>query len=72
MLSERIHNGVGNLLDALALMLGELSDKVRDQERNVFRPLAQRRDADGEHVQAIEEIRAKGTLLHHLPNIAVR
>jgi len=38
--SERVDDGVGNLLDALALALGEASDEVCHQHWNVVRALA--------------------------------
>lgn len=38
--SERVDDGVWNLLDALRLTLCKLSDEVCDQKRNIFGPLA--------------------------------
>ena len=55
----------------LALTLSELADEVRDEERDVLGPFAQRRYPNREHVQSIEEIGAKGALLNHLLEILV-
>src|SRR5258705_12308455 len=44
--------------DILSFFSGIAIDEVLDQHRNVFSPLAQRRDLNGEHVQAIEKILA--------------
>src|SRR5262245_29102534 len=69
--SERVNDGVGNLVDALALTLGKRPDEVFDQQRNVFGPFAQRRYPDGEHVQSIEKIGAERTLLNEFLEILV-
>ena len=59
-LSEGVYDGVGDFFDALALTFGEPSDEVCDQEWNIVGPFAQRRNPNGEHVEAIEEIRVRG------------
>ena len=55
------------LLDAPA----ELLHEVPDQQRNIFGPLAQRRDADGKHVEPIVQIGAELLLAHHRFQIAI-
>src|SRR5207247_680457 len=45
--------------------------EVLDQERNVLRPLAQRRKGDGNDVDAIEEILAERSRLDRLAQVAV-
>ena len=61
-------------LDAAHVLLQprvELLDEVLDQERDVARALAQRRQADRHHVQAVVEILAKGAGRDLLLQIAV-
>ena len=43
-------------LDVLSKALVELREEVLHEERDVARPLAQRRQADRHDVQAVEEI----------------
>ena len=49
-----------------AQLLIESVDNAVHQERDVFLPLSQRRDADVDHVKPIVKIYAKLTLLNHL------
>ena len=44
---------------------------MTDEEGDVLDAFAQRRYANGKHVQSIEEIGAKHTLLNHLPEILI-
>ena len=47
------------VLDPLAEAATEAREEERHELRDVRRPLAQRRELDGHHVEAIEEIRAE-------------
>ena len=49
----------------------ELLDERLHQERNVLDALAQRREVHGDHVQAVVEILAERSLLHHLRQVGV-
>src|SRR4030067_385291 len=48
-----------------------VADEVLDQQRDVVAALAQRRDDEREHVEAVVEILAKRALLHHALERAV-
>ena len=50
--------------NGLAHSPSEMVQKVLDQMRDVFAPMAQRRDVDGEDVQSEEQIGAKAILFH--------
>ena len=50
----------------------EFVEKVVDQQRDIFAALAQRRNLDADHVEAVEEIRAKAPLTHHRGEVPVR
>ena len=45
----------------LAGLFGEAPDEVLDEQRNIFRSLAKRRNGDGKDVQPVEKILAKGS-----------
>ena len=49
----------------------ELFQEVLDQQRNVFAPLAQRRQGDRDHVDAVIEVLAECTARHRLLQVAV-
>ena len=48
-----------------------LLQEVVGEQRDVARPLAQRRDVDLDHVQAVEEVLAEAALLELLLEVAV-
>jgi len=50
----------------------EASDEVLDERREVFAPLPERREGDGEHAQAIVEVPPKLAGLDHAPELAIR
>src|SRR6266516_7798417 len=61
-----------NIADDLPRLLGEAVDQVFDQDRNVLRAFAERRQADGEDVQPVEQILPERAALHRGLEIAVR
>src|SRR5262245_36174151 len=71
MLLQRSYYPVWDFLDRLALTLGELANEMGNEKRDVLDAFAQWGYADRDHVQSIEEIGAKGALLHHLLEILV-
>ena len=56
---ERLGRVGLDALDLLAQALVELDEEVLDEERDVARALAQRRQADGHDVEPIEEVFAE-------------
>src|SRR3989449_10207851 len=50
--------------DPLSGLLGVALDQIFGQDRNVDHALAQRRDPDGKHIEAIEEVRAERATLY--------
>ena len=48
-----------------------LAQEVLDEQRDVLAPLAQRRNLDAHHVQAVEEIRAEAPVRHHRREVAM-
>ena len=56
-----------DLLDPPAELLHEMPD----QQRNVFRPLAQRRHADGKHVEPVVQVGAEFLLVHQRLQVAI-
>src|SRR4029077_16655510 len=50
---------------------GKRLNEIADQERNVFSAVTQGRDADREHVQAVEQVAAEFAAGDHLFQIAV-
>src|SRR6476659_284501 len=58
-------NSAGGVLD------GVLRDEMPHQRLDVFRPFAERGDADGEHVEPMKQIRTKRAGVHHLLEAAV-
>src|SRR5258707_10002836 len=68
---QRGNHLVRNFLNLLAMTLGEPADEVGDQKGDVVAAFAQRRYSDGEYVQPIEEIGAKGALLNHFLQVLI-
>src|SRR5207244_4098788 len=62
----------GDSADVLAEVLAELLQEVRDEEGNVLATLAQRRQVDRQHVQAVEEVLAHYPVPHRSLQVAVR
>src|SRR6266566_2910658 len=60
-----------DIADGLPRLLCEAVDQVLDQDRNVVGAFAQRRQADGEDVQPIEQILPEPAALHRGLEIAV-
>src|SRR5262249_29741459 len=56
---QDFHCGVAELASPLAVGRAELVEKIARENRNVFLPVAQRRNEEGNYVQPIEEILAK-------------
>src|SRR5262245_8118879 len=63
---QRRNHFIRDFRNILAVTLGEPSEEVSDEVRDVLGAFAQRGYPDWEHVQSIEEIGAKGALLNHL------
>jgi len=60
--SEGVH-GIGrDVLDAFVELAAEALDEVADEERKIFGAFAKSGDLDGENVQAVKEVAAKGAL----------
>src|SRR5450759_3631337 len=68
---ERFQHARLDAVDPLARALRVLADEMIDQQRDVVAPLAQRRDVDGDHVQAIVQIFLEPAVAHHLPDVPV-
>jgi len=65
-------HGVGrNVLDVFVELAAELLHEVADEERDVLGALAERRDLNGEDVQAVIEVAAEGALGDALRKIHV-
>src|SRR6185436_18154294 len=52
--------------------LVELAEEVLHEERDVARPLAERREPDGHDVEAVKEVLAEGAARDELLEVAVR
>src|SRR5690348_13628506 len=65
------HGHSGNRFDLPLHAAAVLLREVADQKRNVSWALAQRWDADREHVQAIVQVAAELAILHHFFEIAI-
>src|SRR6187200_163507 len=50
---------LGERVDSLAALLGELVDELPREDGDVFNPLSKRRQDDGEDVEPIEEVFAE-------------
>ncbi len=55
----------------LVVLFRILLEEVLDQQRNVFAALAQRRQIEGDYIQAVEKVLAEFPFLHHLPEVNV-
>ena len=53
---QAFDGGLGHLLLGNILLEAMLFEKILDQKRNVVCTLSQRRDMDGNHVQAVEQV----------------
>ena len=69
---ERVQHALRNRIDALAHLRRVLHDEVADQRGDVFRPLAQRRHADRENVEPVEQVGAEPTLVDRAVQVLVR
>src|SRR6185503_11918885 len=68
---ECVHCFFRNPLNPLSHAPREYLDKMQYQLRYVFLPLPERRNGDGEYVQAIVKITSELVVCNHLPQIAV-
>jgi hypothetical protein len=68
---EGVHGVGGNVLDGFVEAAADFLDQVANEEGNVLATLAQRRDVDGENVEAIVEIAAEGALGDEPRKIAI-
>src|SRR5882724_446772 len=64
---EGLHGLGGDRLEALAQLPRVVTHEVAHQERNIFRPLAQRRDQNGKDMQPVIDIGAELPFRHRLP-----
>ena len=69
--NQRVHGLGRDGVDRLGHIEGEMLREVPNQERNIFGPLAQRRNVNGKNVQAVEQIGAELLLFYHRPQIAI-
>ena len=58
-------------IEKLLVLFAELFEKVLDQQRNVFAPVAQRRQIDVDDVEPVVEILAEFLFLHHLAQVRI-
>ena len=68
------HHGAQGLVAQRELgpaLAADAIEKVRRQQGNVFAAVAQRRQAQVDHVEPVKQVLAKGSLLHHLRQVAV-
>src|ERR1700733_12608743 len=68
---QTLHCGRRDRFDVLLHPFGKLLNEKTDQERNVLSAVPQWRNADREHVQAIEQVAAEFAAGDHLFQIAV-
>ena len=57
--------------DLLAVLRGELLDEIVDQDGNVLAPLAERGQADRDHLQPVVEVAAERARLDRLLQVAI-
>src|SRR6266853_5497766 len=69
---EPLHGLLLDIADGLPRLLCEAVDKVFDQDGNVLGAFPERRQTDGENVQAVEQILPERAALHRGLEIAVR
>src|SRR5580765_2025988 len=67
-----LHGFWRNDVDALIHLFAIVLHKMKGEERNVFPPLAQGREFDGENVEAVVKIGTEEAVLHHLSQILIR
>ena len=60
-----------NPVDALAVLLGVAAEEEARERRDVLAPIAQRRDLDRDHVEAVEEVFAESPFGDARPQVAV-
>ena len=58
-------------IQKLFVLLAELFEEVLDQQRNVFAPVAQRRQIDVDDVEPVVEILAEFLFFHHLAQVGI-
>ena len=71
-LREQIERVWRQLEARLLILVAVLVQEVLYEQRNVVLPVAQRRQADRDHVQAVEQVFPELAVLHHLPQIEIR
>ena len=69
---QQHHRLVGDVRDRLLVAFGVVTEEVLGEERNVLAPLAQGRERNRHHLQAVEEVLAKAAATHQLLEITVR
>ena len=69
--SERLHRPARDVLDDLAELPAKLLDEGPDERRNVFPAVAQRRNVNGKHLEAEEQVLAEPILAHRLTEVAI-
>src|SRR5438093_7839561 len=70
--NKGVHDRGRDALDPPAHPARETLDEMADQHRNIFAPLAQGRQHDREHVQAVVEVVAEVAVGDHVRQVAVR
>src|SRR5262249_15318859 len=70
-LHQPLHRRTTDPLEVLADLLRELFHQEVDEQRDVVSPFAERREPDGEDVEAVEEVLAEGFFLNLLEQVAI-
>ena len=70
-LGQQLHGPRGDTVERPVVQTGKLGHEPTHQQRDVIRPLTQRRQIDAQHVEAIVQIGAEPALLHVLAQRAV-
>ena len=68
---ERFHHFLGDAVDRFVLSLGELSNEVSCQKRDIAVSFPQGRQVDGKDIQPVVKIGAKLLLLDHAPQVLI-
>src|SRR6516162_4376588 len=61
-----------NPRDGASRFSGILLDEIRCQQRNIFTPVAERRQSYRDHVETIEQILPEGSALDGVLNVSIR
>src|SRR5580704_7735164 len=68
---KKLERGGGDATQGFSRLAGEASDKIIHEVGYLFLALAQGRNADGDNVQPVVEVLAKGSLLQRRAQILI-